>query len=111
MTRTLSAALAATLLLAAASAEARRVCARNDGQDRVGVRAAHAMYWLDRGKLRCFSTDADTATLQNDGVTECLERDVTVELREHACLIATGEEGVCVPKIETLPLPDDCEPR
>lgn len=109
MARALSAGLAAAILFVATAAEARRVCARNDGGDPVGVRAAHAMYWIDGGGLRCFNTDADTAILQNDAVSECLERDVIVELREHACLVADGEEGVCVPKIETLPFAHDCE--
>ncbi len=101
---------AAMAFIVVGSAEARRVCAKNSGNDPVGVRAGHAMYWLDRNKIFCFDTNATNATIQNDQVRECLERDVTVDLREHACLIADGVEGVCVPVVKTLPLFDDCQP-
>ena len=50
----------------------------------------------------------DLATLQNWDVQQCDERDIAVDLREHACLIAVGSDGVCVPELETRQLADAC---
>lgn len=103
---------ACMLLLAAVAtavpASAKLVCVRNTGDDRLGVRSGTAMFWLDANVIRCFRTDAETAILQNWDVQACEERDLLVDLREHACLIAAGTDSVCVPELETRPLADAC---
>ncbi len=95
-------------LIAASPASAKLICVRNDGADSLGVRSGHSMFWLDGGALRCFRTDEGEATLQNWDVSQCDERDLTVDLSDHACMIAVGTDGVCVPEAETRPLADAC---
>ena len=100
--------LMSVALVTALPASAKLICVRNTGADSLGVRSGHSMFWLDGGRLRCFRTDEDLATLQNWDVQPCEERDIAVDLREHACLIAVGSDGVCVPELETRPLADAC---
>ncbi len=101
-------ALLGMVVAAALPASAKLICVRNDGADPLGVRSGNTMFWLDGGDLRCFRTDADMATLQNWDVQQCEERDIGTSLREHACLISAGADGVCVPPLETRPLADAC---
>lgn len=101
-------ALLSIALVTALPASAKLICVRNAGADSLGIRAGHSMFWLDGGHLRCFRTDEDLATLQNWDVQQCEERDIAVDLREHACLIAVGSDGVCVPELETRQLADAC---
>ena len=95
-------------IVTALPASAKLICVRNDGADTLGVRSGNAMFWLDGQSLRCFRTDEELATLQNWDVQQCEERDISVDLREHACLIAIGADSVCVPALETRPLADAC---
>ncbi len=106
--RWLVGALLGVVGVAALPASAKLICVRNDGVDPLGVRTGNMMLWLEGGRSRCFRTDDDQATLQNWDVRQCDERDIEVSLREHACLISAGADGVCVPELETRPLADAC---